>query len=236
MRILTGSYDIDRFLGGGISTGLVWDIFGENGSGKSQFCFTICANLLKDTSEKIIFIDTTGNFRPERIVEILNVKDSNGFLDRIEYIRVFSIFAQFNALEKIDTLNPRLVIVDTATSIIASDSQGAARHLILMKFLHKLAHHAIRNNCAVITTNSIREKISSLEVGEMKTSILDNALYKTTSQREFMDKSTSISVHIKLRFEIINLDKKIYKISYAQPFLNHSIFFTIDISGISSLN
>lgn len=229
MRILTGSYDIDRFLGGGISTGLVWDIFGENGSGKSQFCFTICANLLKTTSEKIIFIDTTGNFRPERIVEILNVDDSNGFLDRIEYIRVFSIFAQFNALEKIDLLNPRLVIVDTATSVIAAESQGAARHLILMKFLHKLAHHAIRNNCAVIITNSIREKISSPEVREMKTS-------KTGSQIEFMDKSTSISVHIKLRFEIINFDKKIYRMSYAQPFLKHSIFFTINISGISSLN
>ncbi|HJS63252.1 MAG TPA: DUF87 domain-containing protein [Nitrososphaeraceae archaeon] len=235
MRILTGSYDIDRFLGGGISTGLVWDIFGENGSGKSQFCFTICANLLKTTSEKIIFIDTTGNFRPERIVEILNVKDSNGFLDRIEYIRVFSIFAQFNALEKIDILNPRLVIVDTATSVIASESQGAARHLILMKFLHKLAHHAIRNNCAVIITNSIREKISS-QVREMKTSILGNPSYKTASLIEFMDKSTSISVHIKLRFEIINFDKKIYRISYAQPFLKHSIFFTINISGISSLN
>jgi RecA/RadA recombinase len=192
--------------------------------------------LLKTTSEKIIFIDTTGNFRPERIVEILNVEDSNGFLDRIEYIRVFSIFAQFNALEKIDLLNPRLIIVDTATSVIAAESQGAARHLILMKFLHRLAHHAIRNNCAVIITNSIREKISSPEVREMKTSILGNPSYKTGSQIEFMDKSTSISVHIKLRFEIINFDKKIYRMSYAQPFLKHSIFFTINISGISSLN
>ena len=36
MRISTGSCDIDRFLGGGISTGLVWDIFGENGSGWAE--------------------------------------------------------------------------------------------------------------------------------------------------------------------------------------------------------
>ena len=105
-----------------------------------------------------------------------------------------------------------------------------------MKFLHKLAHHAIRNNCAVIITNSIREKISSPEVREMKTNILGNPSYKTGSQIEFMDKSTSISVHIKLRFEIINFDKKIYRMSYAQPFLKHSIFFTINISGISGMN
>lgn len=234
MRYSTGSKRIDHLLGRAINDGIVTDLFGENGSGKSQFCFSISANLLKNTSEKIMFIDTVGTFRPERIEEIINEKNSR-FLDRIAYIRVFSIFAQFNAIEKISKIKPKLVIVDTATSIIATESHGAARHLILMKFLHKLAHYALKYNCAVIITNSIRDRILYYETDLPIIKLEEQQVLKTL-QREFMDKSISISTHVKLKFEIINAEKNIYKISFIQPLIKRDIFFTIVKNGITGLN
>lgn len=235
MRYSTGSKRIDHLLGRAINDGIVTDLFGENGSGKSQFCFSISANLLKNTSEKIMFIDTVGTFRPERIEEIINEKNSR-FLDRIAYIRVFSIFAQFNAIEKISKIKPKLVIVDTATSIIATESHGAARHLILMKFLHKLAHYALKYNCAVIITNSIRDRILYYETDLPIIKLEEQQVLKTHFQREFMDKSISISTHVKLKFEIINAEKNIYKISFIQPLIKKDIFFTIVKNGITGLN
>ncbi|MDX1371399.1 MAG: AAA family ATPase [Nitrososphaeraceae archaeon] len=235
MTFSTGSERIDRLLGRAINTGIVTDLFGENGSGKSQLCFSISANLLKNTSEKIMFIDTEGTFRPERIEEIINEKNPR-FLDRITYIRVFSIFSQFNAIDKISKINPKLVIVDTATSIIATESHGAARHLILMKFLHKLSHYAIKYNCAVIITNSIRDRIFYDETDLPRVKMEEQHISKTKFQREFMDKSISISTHVKLKFSIINAEKNIYKISFIQPLIKRDIFFTIVKNGIAGLN
>ena len=143
----TGSSHLDHFLYGGIRTGMLTNILGESGSGKSQFCFTICANLLKNSeSANIIFIDTSGTFRPERIFEIIEGSYSDKILNNIKYFRPYSIKHQFEAIKKINEIKPKLVIIDTITSIISVESNNIAKHLILMKFLHELAHLAINNN------------------------------------------------------------------------------------------
>lgn len=41
MIISTGSLSLDRLLGGGIRTGLLTDIYGPSGTGKSQLCFSL---------------------------------------------------------------------------------------------------------------------------------------------------------------------------------------------------
>ncbi len=70
----TGCNSIDNLLGGGIHYGMVTDIYGESGTGKSQLCFTICARSAEyfehSQQARVVFIDTGGTFRPERIREI----------------------------------------------------------------------------------------------------------------------------------------------------------------------
>jgi RecA/RadA recombinase len=95
--ISTGSKAIDALLGGGIRTGMITDIYGESGSGKSQLCFTLCANCVKDAASTL-FIDTAGTFRPERIMEISR---SQLALEKITYIRAFTTIYQMNATRKI---------------------------------------------------------------------------------------------------------------------------------------
>jgi RecA/RadA recombinase len=159
--VSTGSLQLDRFLYGGIRTGLITNIIGESGSGKSQFCFTICANILKkNKNANIIFIDTSGTFRPERIFEIKGDYSEKN-LNNIKYFRPYCIQQQFDAIKKIPKIKPRLVIIDSLTSVMATENKPIARHLFLMKFVHELAHLSINNNCAVVTTNMIRNIIST---------------------------------------------------------------------------
>jgi RecA/RadA recombinase len=228
----TGSSNLDRFLRGGIRTGIITNIFGESGSGKSQFCFSICANLLKKNEDsKIIFIDTSGNFRPERILDITNKLNLNKILHNIHYIRPYSIKDQFDAIKKIYEIQPKLVIIDTITSLIAIESKNISRHLILMKFIHQLAHIAINNNCAIVTTNMVRNII--YENGVYKPiNKNDEPQKKIKLQREFMEKSVSLSIHIKLLFEIISISNNFYKVSFIQPLINDSTIFRITKEGV----
>jgi RecA/RadA recombinase len=228
----TGSSNLDRFLRGGIRTGIITNIFGESGSGKSQFCFSICANLLKKNEDsKIIFIDTTGNFRPERILDITNKHNLNKILHNIHYIRPYSIKDQFDAIKKIYKIQPKLVIIDTITSLITLESKNISRHLILMKFIHQLAHIAINNNCAIVTTNMVRNII--YENGIYKSiNKTDEPQKKIKLQREFMEKSVSLSIHIKLLFEIISISDNSYKVSFIQPLINDSTLFRITQEGV----
>jgi RecA/RadA recombinase len=230
--ISTGSSNLDRFLRGGIRTGIITNIFGESGSGKSQFCYSICANALKKYKDvKLIFIDTSGNFRPERILDMTDDHNSDKILYNIHYIRPYSIKDQFEAIKKIYDIKPKLVIIDTITSLISLETKHISRHLILMKFIHELAHYAIKNNCAIVTTNMVRNII--YENGVYKT-INNTEVHKKNIklQREFMGKSVSLSIHLKLKFEILSISNNIYKVSFLQPFMNDSTVFRITKEGV----
>src|SRR6185436_11646485 len=101
--ISTGSEALDALLGGGVRTGMLTDIYGESGSGKSQLCFALCANCVKDGS-KAIFVDTAGTFRPERIVEM---SGSQGALEKITIVRALTTHDQTITVKRIAELDPR---------------------------------------------------------------------------------------------------------------------------------
>ncbi|MGD1834230.1 MAG: hypothetical protein ACPKQO_00730 [Nitrososphaeraceae archaeon] len=221
----TGSKKIDNFLRGGIRTGIVTDIFGESSSGKSQFCFSFCANVLKKhPNYDIIFVDTTGTFRPERIMEILGDENDISILDNIKYIRPFTFYAQNKSLEQIQERKPKIVIIDSITSLISIEYATISRHLIFMKYLHKLALLAINHNIAIIATNTMRNN-TNLISREKK--------IKQDTGNEFMESALILYSHFRLRFEKKNqLKKNLYKITCMQPFIKDEIYFNITKNGI----
>ena len=54
---------------GGIPPGVLVDVFGANGTGKTQLLLQLCINCVRD-GNRVLYVDTTGAFRPERIVEL----------------------------------------------------------------------------------------------------------------------------------------------------------------------
>ena len=67
--ICTGLQKLDDFLFGGIPPGVIVDIFGENGTGKTLLLLQLSINSIKNGGN-VLYLDTTGGFRPERILEI----------------------------------------------------------------------------------------------------------------------------------------------------------------------
>src|ERR687898_196915 len=81
LRCSTGSYALDDLLLGGIETQALTEFYGEFGSGKSQVCHTLCVTAKQPVeagglNSSVIYIDTEGTFRPERVEQIAR---SRGF-------------------------------------------------------------------------------------------------------------------------------------------------------------
>jgi RecA/RadA recombinase len=239
MIISTGSLSLDRLLGGGIRTGLVTDIYGPSGTGKSQLCFSLCVNSAKYLKQKemIMFVDTVGTFRPERVSEIANQERNNEILDKIIFIRAFSTNDQIKSIKKIYDIKPLLIIIDSATSLFSTEYKGASRHLVLMNHLHELSFAAINFDCAVVITNMVRDVPVVRTITDHGDNNINKVINTTTSnsyqQREFMGTSVSIYSHIKLRLQIVNSEKSIIEASLMQPTRRSPVSFKIISRGFS---
>jgi RecA/RadA recombinase len=227
--ISTGSKAMDSLLGGGVRTGMLTDVYGESGSGKSQLCFTLCANCARDGGTAI-FVDTAGTFRPERIVEI---SGSPCALDKIMFVRALNTLDQANAVRKILDAGPRLVVVDTLTSLFSAEYSGPARHLAVMKHMHELALAAINASCAVVATNMVRNALVTV-VDQEGHNVAQAVI--PSQQREYLGSSVSIYSHLKIKLEIVDPAKSSFKAVLVQPAGKEPVPFAITPRGISDIN
>ncbi len=171
-RITTGSKELNSLLGGGVETHAITEAFGEFGSGKSQLGFQLAVNvqLPKERgglSGQVIFVDTEGTFRPERIVQIAKAAgmDPVTALKNIKVARAFSSDHQVLLVDKIDelikkeSLNIKLIIIDSLTSLFRSEYAGrgslADRQQKINRHLHTLQRIADSHNLAVFMTNQV---------------------------------------------------------------------------------
>ena len=239
----TGCNSIDNLLGGGIHYGMVTDIYGESGTGKSQLCFTICARSAEyfehSQQARVVFIDTGGTFRPERIREIAEIgKTKSDILENILVVRTFSSTDQLNSINRLAKINPRLLIIDGVASLFAIDYRGAARHLALMKHLHELSVAAIDLRCAVVMTNMVRTAITA--GNQAKSSVMienpdRSKRHQSDQQRELMGTSVSIYAHMKLVLKDVKSDKSVFKAVLLQPSRKQEAYYTITGKGVTDL-
>lgn len=219
-------------LGGGLHAGMITDVYGEGGSGKTQLCFTICgrnAKLFKRVKDiAIVFVDTSGTFRPERITEIA-YDNGHEILDKILVIRTLSYMDQIRSIEKIVEIGPKLLIVDGIASLFTVDQHGIPRHLALMNHLHKLSLVAINLGCPVVITNMIRSRLSDSGAPTLIHSQED-------STRELMGTSLSIYTHMKLMLSVVQTNKQLFKAVIKQPRRDKHAYYTITKSGISDVS
>lgn len=212
MFISTGSKALDAMLGGGVRGGFLTDIYGESGSGKSQLCFTLCANCAKSGGHAA-FIDTAGRtFRPERIATMID----GDTLKRIKFMRVIDTADQIATFNKAKDMDIQLLVVDTLTSLFSVEYAGPARHLAVMSHLHDLSVFAITSGCAVVVTNMVRNVPTE----------------GRAMQREYLGSSVSIYSHAKMKLEIENAAKREFKATLVQP-PGKTAQFSITAQGVT---
>ena len=172
--ISTGLQKLDEFLSGGIPNGLIVDIFGANGTGKTQLLLQLAINSIKNGGN-VLYFDTTGGFRPERILEIQKQSQSQfNFLEQITISRLTNTSEQIKSIETIQTNNFSLVLIDNVTDLFSyeykKDESTFEKNSLFMKYMNNLSKLAITQKIPIVITNMIRI-MDGKEVENMKRSI-----------------------------------------------------------------
>ena len=110
IMITTKLKKLDEIITNGVNGGTITDIFGYRGTGKTQMALEFSINLLK-SGKNVLFIDTTGEFRPERLVEIIKNRNLDDLLlNRLQIARVTNTEEQIELITKIQKEGPPRII------------------------------------------------------------------------------------------------------------------------------
>ena len=172
--IPTGLQKLNKFLVGGIPQGIIVDIFGGNGTGKTQLLLQLSINSIKNGG-RVLYFDTTGGFRPERILEIQKRSETNlDFLQQITVSRLTNTSEQIKSIQKLENNNFSLIVIDNITDLFSYEyTKGEStfeKNLLFMKYMHELSKFAITKKIPIIFTNMIRT-IEGKEIENMKSAI-----------------------------------------------------------------
>ena len=188
--ISTGIKKLDNYLGGGIKGGIITDIFGATGTGKTQLTMQISINSLLDGNQ-VLFQDTTGQFRPERMLDLIKIRNlEKNLLDRVKVGRITNSSEQIQFLSKIKDQDFSLVIIDNVTDLFSfeygKEEQNLEKNVTFMQYMHELSLISFQKKLPIVVTNIIR-KIDDLEI-------------------ENLDKSISMFTHMKIK--LLKIGKK----------------------------
>ena len=202
-KITTNSKELDELIGGGLETHAITETYGRFASGKSQIGFQVSVDvqLPKDKGGlegNVLFIDTEGTFRPERIEAIAKAKDMDPekTLDNIMVIRATTTEQQVLTLERADKLiiekNIKLIVVDSLTALFRSEFIGRGalgeRQQKLNQHIHRLQILADKYGLAVYITNQVMDNPGIL-FGDPTTPIGGNVLAHAATTRLYLKKS-----------------------------------------------
>jgi DNA repair protein RadA len=170
-KISTGSKNLDELLGGGLETWAITEFYGEFGSGKTQICHTLCCEVQLPTDQGglnagVVYIDTEGTFRPERVAEIAAARgmDPEEVLKHIIVARAYNSAHQELIVKDVghvlEANKAKLIIVDSAVAHYRAEFLGrgtlAERQQRLNRFMHHLLRTAEVYNVAVVMTNQVQ--------------------------------------------------------------------------------
>ncbi|MEM3405397.1 MAG: DNA repair and recombination protein RadB [Candidatus Pacearchaeota archaeon] len=172
-KISAGSYDLNKWLYGGYEKGVITTIYGEAGTGKTNFCILAAVSQAKK-GYKVIYIDTEGGFSIERVKQL--VPDNyEEVLKNILLLHVLDFKEQskiINRLEKeINQNKISLIIIDGMTMLYRLDLAEAKQNsnnvqeinAELAKQMKILAEIARTKNIAIIITNQVYHDFISEE-------------------------------------------------------------------------
>jgi DNA repair protein RadA len=203
LRCSTGSKVLDELLLGGIETQAVTEFYGEFGSGKSQICHTLCAIARQPIESagldsNVIYIDTEGTFRPERLNQIARARgfDPTHVLKSVAVCKVYNsshLELIIKDLGKyINDFKAKLIIIDSIISLHRAEFSGrgtlADRQQRLNSILHKLIRLSEIYNVAIVITNQVQSSPDTF-FGDPTKAAGGNVLGHASTYRIYLRKS-----------------------------------------------
>ena len=143
---------LDELLEGGIEAGIITEIYGEGGTGKTNICIQAAKSCVEE-GKKVIYIDTEG-ISKERLLQVFKDKKK---LEKILFFFPFSLKEQEEMVEKAVKIDAGLIILDSANLFyrleMHEDEANATRSLT--KQLVLLQIEARKKNIPVIITSQV---------------------------------------------------------------------------------
>lgn len=161
--ITIGCRNLDLLIGGGIPDGLITQVYGTAGSGKTNIALCCAYNAVK-TGKKVLFVDTEGSFNEQRVKQIFGA-DKN-LIKNIILVEVSDFNEQKNAIEKILDKKTDIIIVDSMTSLYRvekNDDNYSDINRELGKLASILLAKARKNMIPVLITNQVYSNLDKQE-------------------------------------------------------------------------
>jgi len=143
---------LDKLLEGGIEAGIITEIYGEGGTGKTNICIQAAKSCVEN-GKRVVYIDTEG-ISKERLLQVFKDKKK---LEKILFFFPYSLKEQEEMVEKAIKIDAGLIILDSANLFyrleMNEDEAKATRSLT--KQLVTLQIEARKKNIPVIITSQV---------------------------------------------------------------------------------
>ena len=157
-RLPSGCQNLDLLLSGGFESGIITQLYGEAGTGKSNIVMQLAVQAVA-RGLRVIFIDTEG-FSAERFKQIAG-PGAEEMAAKIMIFEPMSLEQQAIAIREASKIAGRdlgLIILDSATSLYrvlleAEDNRSVRRTLTVQ--LSELQETARRHRIPVVITNQV---------------------------------------------------------------------------------
>uniref|UniRef100_A0A2K5D7J1 DNA repair protein RAD51 homolog 4 n=1 Tax=Aotus nancymaae TaxID=37293 RepID=A0A2K5D7J1_AOTNA len=133
---------LDKLLDAGLYTGEVTEIVGGPGSGKTQVCLCVAANVAHGLQQNVLYIDSSGGLTASRLLQLLQAKTQDEeeqaeALQRIQVVYAFDIFQMLDVLQELrgtvvqqvtgSSGTVKVVVVDSVTAVVSPLLGGQQR-------------------------------------------------------------------------------------------------------------
>ena len=174
--------------------GTLIELVGKKGSGRTQMVYLICS-LNSIRSKKTLYLDGSGNFRPEVINEYLlklsnaNDKQLRNFLKKITYQRIYEVDKLIILLKKIKVLEIDCVILDDVIPLFLYNQNKNIRQEV-KRFIREIALIAITKKIGVVFTSTLIEKYEENNFGRINYELFYHDIIRYVHTKASIKRST----------------------------------------------
>lgn len=150
----TGSERIDNLLGGGVLAGELTEVFGYQGSGKTQFALSVCRHASKVCN--VLIIDTVGGVEYDRLRELKVEEDAVHVVRMTNPDRILACLPHVLPRLLNDIGNVRLIVLDSLIFLMKATTMRNPIQRIIA-FTSRLGYVANTHGCAILLVNKEKE-------------------------------------------------------------------------------
>jgi RecA/RadA recombinase len=149
---------LDSMMGGGVAFCRLTEFSGDSGTGKSQLLFTLAVNL-PTSRGRLLFVDTAGTFRPERLYQIASLRRLNpdAVLANVEVLGARTSDKLISGAETaLSSGRYSAILIDSLSDPFYGGNQLSRETSRLSLLCRRLAYFALSRGTLVAVANGVR--------------------------------------------------------------------------------